>query len=140
MINKMVLSVLFFSSTVVACRNEVGLFITLPTPMEALSGSCLHIPCNFKTQNEEVFKSGKIFGVWIKRDSRFAQFPQNVFFNSSRTNKVSPMAITGNLKEKNCSTLFVDLNMSHEDTYYFRIESDRFRATANCDPLQINIK
>ncbi|KAK5599831.1 hypothetical protein CRENBAI_015081 [Crenichthys baileyi] len=30
--------------------------------------------------------------------------------------------------------------MSHADTYYFRIESDRFRATANCDPLQINIK
>ncbi|XP_023182562.1 sialoadhesin-like [Xiphophorus maculatus] len=140
MMSKMFLSVLFFTSSVGACGHDVGLFITAPTPMEALNGSCLHIPCNFTAKSEDSVSSGEPVGVWMKSDPSFSTFPQNVIFNSSETTNVYPMTITGNLKEKNCTTLFSGINQSHADTYYFRIEHGRFKASAICHALEIKIK
>ncbi|XP_043960131.1 myelin-associated glycoprotein-like [Gambusia affinis] len=140
MMNKMFLSVLFFSSSVVACVEDAGLFITAPTPMEALNGSCLHIPCSFTAKNEVSFSSGKPVGVWMKSDPKFSTFPQNVIFNSSETTNAYPMTISGNLMEKNCTTLFSGISQRHADTYYFRIESGQFKASAICNALQIKIK
>uniref|UniRef100_A0A087XVH8 Ig-like domain-containing protein n=1 Tax=Poecilia formosa TaxID=48698 RepID=A0A087XVH8_POEFO len=135
------MSVFFFSSkcSVIAC-GDVSLFITTPHPMEALNGSCLHIPCSFTAKSEGSFSSGKLVGVWMKSDPSFSTYPQNVIFNSSEKTSVYPMTITGDLKEKNCTTLFSGINQRHADTYYFRIEHGQFKASAICDALQINIK
>ncbi|CAN9506098.1 unnamed protein product [Ophioblennius macclurei] len=46
---------------------------------------------------------------------------------------------TGNLAERNCTTLFVNLTTSYTNTYYFRIANSPFKGTALCDPLQITI-
>ncbi|XP_032406772.1 B-cell receptor CD22-like isoform X1 [Xiphophorus hellerii] len=129
-----------FAGSVVACGHDVGLFITAPTPMEALNGSCLHIPCNFTAKSDGSSSSGEPVGVWMKSDPSFSTFPQNVIFNSSDTTNVYPMTITGNLKEKNCTTLFSGVNQSHADTYYFRIEHGQFKASAICHALEIKIK
>ncbi|XP_055364656.1 uncharacterized protein LOC114852870 [Betta splendens] len=109
--------------------------------MEALSGSCLIIPCNFSSKPEEEFNSTRAtFGVWIVNDHRFNDYPRNVIYNSSKTVNVYPMNITGNLWQRNCTTLFSDLKATHTDTYHFRIENGAFRATAQCNGLQINVK
>ncbi|CAI5673620.1 unnamed protein product [Oreochromis niloticus] len=137
----MLLSLLFIPSSLAACPQISNLFITAPTEMEALSGSCLQIPCNFSGTGNDVFDSRRsVFGVWIKNHSDVFAHPNNEIFNSSRTVNIYPMNITGNLKEKNCTTLFSNLTTTYTNTYYLRIMNWPFRATAVCDPLKITIK
>ncbi|XP_038548998.1 sialoadhesin-like [Micropterus salmoides] len=138
----MLLSVFFLSGVWADCPQQpAGLFITAPQKMEALNGSCLQIPCNFSAKAEQEFDSSReTFGVWIKSDSRFGINPDNVIFNSSRTVNIYPMRITGNLSQKNCTTMFSSLLTSYTNTYFFRIENKPFMSTASCDPLQITVK
>ncbi|CAI5673628.1 unnamed protein product [Oreochromis niloticus] len=137
----MLLSLLFIPNSLAACPQDSCLFITAPTEMEALSGSCLQIPCNFSETGTEKFDSRRsVFGVWIRNHSDVFAYPNNEIFNSSGTVNIYPMNITGNLKEKNCTTLFSNLTTTYTDTYYFRIMNWPFRATAICDPLKITIK
>uniref|UniRef100_A0A8P4G6I4 Ig-like domain-containing protein n=1 Tax=Dicentrarchus labrax TaxID=13489 RepID=A0A8P4G6I4_DICLA len=137
----MLLSVFFLSGALADCPQRSKLFITAPKKMEALSGSCLQIPCNLRHEPEQDFDSTReTFGVWIKTNSYFGNNPKNVIFNSSKTVNTYPMNITGNLSQKNCTTLFSSLITSYTDTYYFRIENNPCRATAECDPLQITVK
>ncbi|XP_030253889.1 vascular cell adhesion protein 1-like [Sparus aurata] len=137
----MLLSVFFVSGVLADCAVYSDLFITAPKKMEALSGSCLHIPCNFRVRDVREFDSRKeISVVWIKNQHTVKDNPNNVIFHSSEINNIYPMKITGNLREKNCTTLFSSLITSYTNTYYFRIESKLLMATASCDPLQINVE
>ena len=122
-----------------ACPEKLALTITAPLKMEALSGSCLQIPCNFRGRSEGQFYGGTAIGVWIKNDHDFGSYPENVIFRSDQTDNPYPMNITGNLKEKNCTTLFSNLNTTYTDIYYFRIENGPPKATAICDPLNITV-
>ncbi|KAM8823586.1 myelin-associated glycoprotein-like isoform 1-T4 [Spinachia spinachia] len=134
-------SVFFLSGDSESCHEITALFITAPKEMEALTGSCLQIPCNFRDKSGKEFNSKTTtFGVWIKNDSRFNHNPNNVIFNSSGTVSTYPMSFTGDLSQKNCSTLFSSLKTTYTDTYYFRVENRPFLATAACDPLQITVK
>ncbi|KAM7370070.1 hypothetical protein PAMP_011355 [Pampus punctatissimus] len=138
MLTDILLSVFFVTGALAACRSD--LFITTPRKMEALSGSCLQIPCNFSARKEEEFNSSRTtIGLWIKNDSRFKKFPNNVIFKSSQTRNTYPMKMIGNLNQKNCTTLFSSLNTTYTDTYFFRIENLPFKATAICDPPQIQV-
>ncbi|XP_078136704.1 myelin-associated glycoprotein-like isoform X2 [Sander vitreus] len=139
--DNMLLTVFFVSGALAACPKEPFLFITAPKNMEALSGSCLLIPCNFRAKPDEDFISTrKTFGVWIKTDSRFSNNRNNVVFNSSGTVTTYPMSITGDLSQKQCTTLFSSLMPNYTDRYFFRIENEPFTATAYCDPLQITVQ
>uniref|UniRef100_A0AAQ4RJ46 Ig-like domain-containing protein n=1 Tax=Gasterosteus aculeatus aculeatus TaxID=481459 RepID=A0AAQ4RJ46_GASAC len=109
--------------------------------MEALTGSCLQIPCNFSVKSEKEFNSTTTtFGVWIKNYPHFGRNPNNVIFNSSGTVSTYLMSFTGDLSQKNCTTLFSSLKTTYTDTYYFRVENRPFIATAVCDSLQITVK
>ncbi|XP_072234376.1 sialic acid-binding Ig-like lectin 13 [Leuresthes tenuis] len=137
----MFLSVFFLPGVLAECdKKHAGLSITAPKEMEALSGSCLQIPCSFATDHTTFNSTGTIYGVWIKSDDRFALNPNNVVFNSSKSTNIYQMKITGNLSQKNCTTLFSDLNTTHTDKYFFRVENGPFRATACDDPIQITVK
>ncbi|XP_051803358.1 sialic acid-binding Ig-like lectin 13 [Acanthochromis polyacanthus] len=138
----MLLSVFFLSDVSADCGvNTADLFITAPKEMEALSGSCLLIPCNFRAKEGTQFDSSRdIYGVWIKSDSHFSDKPDNVIFNSSQSSVNSyKMKMIGNLREQNCTTLFSDLDNSTTNKYFFRIENGPFKATACADPLQITV-
>ncbi|XP_034718193.1 sialic acid-binding Ig-like lectin 14 isoform X2 [Etheostoma cragini] len=137
----MLLSVFLVSGALTACPYNPDLFINTPKNMEALSGSCLLIPCNYRAKMDQDFKSTrKTSGVWIKSSKDFVKIPKNVIYNSSWEHNVYPMKITGDLSQKNCTTLFSSLITNHTDTYYFRIENWPSRATAECDPLQIRVR
>lgn len=107
--------------------------------MEALSGSCLQIPCNFSAKSDFDNKR-ETFAVWIRSDPRFSINLSNVIFNSSETVNTYPMHITGNLSSKNCTTLFSSLSPNYTDTYFLRIENKPFMATASCNPLKIRVR
>ncbi|XP_029954991.1 sialic acid-binding Ig-like lectin 7 [Salarias fasciatus] len=140
MMRNILLSFLFVSRTL-ACSDDAELFITAPEKLEALSGSCLLIPCNFRTAGETQFDSSRTtFGVWIKNDKNFGPHPENVIFNSSRQDSGYPMEITGDLSKKNCTTLFHHLTTSYSHNYFFRVENWPYKATAICERLQINIE
>ncbi|XP_044194968.1 sialic acid-binding Ig-like lectin 12 [Thunnus albacares] len=139
--DNMLLSVFFLTGALAACPDDADLFITAPLEIEALSGSCLQIPCNFSGRPRQEFDSRRTtFGVWIKNDPRFGYYPNNVIFKSSQTVNTYPMNITGNLSQNDCTTLFSSLNTTYTDRYFFRIESNEFRSTAFCDPVQITVK
>ncbi|XP_026035040.1 sialoadhesin-like isoform X1 [Astatotilapia calliptera] len=136
------LSVLLFVSGALAdCTKQAALSITAPEKLEALSGSCLQIPCSFRPKDEQTFISTrKIFGVWIKNYSRFGENPNNVIYNSSGAVSTYPISITGNLSQRDCTTLFSNLTTTYTDTYFFRVERERFKATADCNSLQITVR
>ncbi|KAL4000865.1 NACHT, LRR and PYD domains-containing protein 12 [Sarotherodon galilaeus] len=129
---------LFLSGALPDCHDGADLFITAPKQMEALSGACLHISCSFRTKEGQKFSSTrKTFGVWIKSYHKVTR--NNVIFNSSGAVSNYPMSITGNLSQRDCTTLFSDLTTNYTDTYFFRVESEPFKATAHCDSLQITV-
>lgn len=121
-----------------ACSDTSGLFITAPKKMKALSGSCLLMPCNFSAKSAQKFDR-ETSAVWIKHDHSTANFQHNVVFQSRGMVKKCPMNLTGNLSQTNCTTMFSRLIENYTDKYFFRIESKLFKATAICDPLQIEI-
>ncbi|XP_049912322.1 vascular cell adhesion protein 1-like [Epinephelus moara] len=135
----MLLHILFLSGALSDCPYVSHLFITAPQEMEALSGSCLQIPCNFSPVPDQNIVSTEIVGIWIKKHHNHRQ-KNNVIFDSSKTVNIYPMNITENLSEGNCTTLFSNLITSYTDTYYFRFENSDYKATAACDPLQITVK
>lgn len=121
------------------CTKTPSLFITTPKEMEALSGSCLQIPCDFHAQSDFDNKR-ETFAVWIRRDPRFSIDLRNVIFNSSETGNRYQMHITGNLSSRNCTTFFSRMSPNYTDTYYLRIENKPFMATASCNPLKITVR
>ncbi|XP_075309207.1 myelin-associated glycoprotein-like [Odontesthes bonariensis] len=134
------LTIFFVSDALASCPNPAALVITTPEIMDALSGSCLQIPCTFAAKEEGEFNGSRTsFGAWIKSNPKFAKNPDNVIFNSS-TKQIYPMRITGSLTQKNCTTLFSNLTAKYTDTYYFRVNNWPFQATASCSPLQIIVK
>uniref|UniRef100_A0AAX7U5A3 Ig-like domain-containing protein n=2 Tax=Astatotilapia calliptera TaxID=8154 RepID=A0AAX7U5A3_ASTCA len=137
----MLLMVLFVSGALATCPDEAAVFINASKKLEALSGSCLQIPCSFRPKEEQKFISTrKIIGVWIKNQSQFDGNQNNVIFNSSAAVNIYPMSITGNLSQRDCTTLFCNLITTYTDTYFFRVEREPFKATASCDPLQITVR
>ncbi|XP_016531151.1 myeloid cell surface antigen CD33-like isoform X2 [Poecilia formosa] len=139
------LSVFFLPGVQTGCKNkDPVLIITAPKEMEALNGSCLLIPCSFREKPEkpgEKFDNKReIFGVWIKSDSAFGNNPNNVIYNSSRSQNSYAVNISGNLREKNCTSVFFNVNSSQANRYFFRIENWLFRGTASCDPVNITVR
>ncbi|KAM6900520.1 B-cell receptor CD22-like [Xenentodon cancila] len=137
----MLLSVFFLSGVLADCDKNPSLFITAPKKIEVFNGSCLQISCNFSVEEGKEFNgSREITGVWLKHDTNLNLDKNNVVFNSSKQNNIYPINITGNMKVKNCTTLFSNLQTKHSDTYYFRIENGPFRSTASCDGVIITVQ
>ncbi|KAM9332219.1 sialoadhesin-like isoform 1-T1 [Pholidichthys leucotaenia] len=138
----LLLSLLFISGSLAAdCPWRTHLFITTPPEMEALSGSCLIIPCKFSSTVPEI-PNKRLFGAWRVNEDKFDSFPWKTVFSNWPIWPVNiyPMTITGNLNQKTCTTLFSNLTTSYTKYYFFRIENTKYKATAGCDPVYIKIK
>uniref|UniRef100_A0A8C6TD71 Ig-like domain-containing protein n=1 Tax=Neogobius melanostomus TaxID=47308 RepID=A0A8C6TD71_9GOBI len=129
---------LFFSdyATMLLCKE--GVTINTPSPMEALSGSCLNIPCTYTGLTIDPEKS--FTGIWSKTTPAYGQNAANVISVSGDSSKSYPMNITGNLKNRDCTTMFHDLTQRYEDNYFFRIENGPNKVTAACTNLQIRVR
>ncbi|XP_061570019.1 B-cell receptor CD22-like [Cololabis saira] len=125
LVNVVTLSLFFLPGALAACSDPVHLLITTPKKMKALEGSCLQVPCNYRAVdggNANFDKTKKIVGIWTNLDSN-----------------IDSVNITGNLTELNCTSVFFNLAQGQKE-YFFRIENDEFKATADCDGLHITVK
>lgn len=85
--------------------------VSLPKQIEALSGSCVTIPCSFQIQDR--FRNNLNSGckaVW-----KDANKDQTVEFTRQTT---------GDLTQNNCSTTLYDITSQHNRDYFFRLDCD----------------
>ncbi|KAM9552720.1 sialic acid-binding Ig-like lectin 13 isoform 1-T1 [Salvelinus alpinus] len=124
--------IVLFMSGVLACFGQRDLIATMPDRLDGLTGSCVQIPCSFDIpgQNKYTFNSTILTsGVWIKENPYFGGRPDNVIYNSSKTVNRYHGKITGNMSQKNCTTVFFNVTTNYANSYFFRIESQPFLAT-----------
>ncbi|XP_064189843.1 myelin-associated glycoprotein-like [Anguilla rostrata] len=99
----------------------------MPQTIEALAGSCVLIPCQFEVPENEVARLKKpANGVWRKRSQWFTGGVD--VYNSSHHQNILQGEITGDLIQKNCTTILDAIPSNYTDVYYFRIETG-FMAT-----------
>ncbi|XP_053506547.1 sialic acid-binding Ig-like lectin 14 isoform X2 [Ictalurus furcatus] len=104
----------------VLCRE---FSISLPESVEAVRGLCVLIPCSFEI--EEQF-DGDLqtdpTGIWLKDGTHDNN---NRVFNSKVTDKVNKIEgkLIGDLRMKNCTTIFYNIRQNYSGVYYFRIET-----------------
>ena len=119
---------------------HAALHASMPNKMEALSDTCLQIPCSFESVPSNLLDKNKTFiGLWLKSTHHFGPHPESVVCNGSKTNNTFPISIIGNMSEYNCTTVFTNMNSSYADVYYFRVERG-YMATDTCNPLTITVK
>ncbi|XP_056311010.1 Schwann cell myelin protein-like [Danio aesculapii] len=105
----------------VCCRD---FSISLPEKIQALSGSCVIIKCRFDI-NETYDKdlTERAAGVWYKDKHDKSSSP--VFkSNASTQNSFIKGNVTGQLKDKDCTTVFYDVRSNHIGQYFFKIEGE----------------
>ncbi len=125
--------ILFFCFYLAADNNIYS--AVMPQTVTALTGSCVQIPCTFSVSGfEDKRKKAKsIYGIWLKNKSQYASKDSFIAFNSSENiiRGFSDIQMTGNLSERNCTTVFYNIMNNHSDLYYFRLEMEPnvFRAT-----------
>ena len=114
-----------------SCHAE--LHASMPNKMEALSDTCLQIPCSFDSvPSNQLDKSKPIYGAWMKSS--------HLVFHSNIQDNMYPISIIGNMREYNCTTVFANMTSSYAGVYYFRVDSTSYRATDICSPLNITVK
>ncbi|CAL8400382.1 unnamed protein product [Gadus morhua 'NCC'] len=135
---EMLLNVIFVAGGEGCC--PAALNASMPNKMEALSDTCLQIPCSFESVPSNLLDKNKTFiGLWLKSTHHFGPHPESVVCNGSKTNNTFPISIIGNMSEYNCTTVFTNMNSSYADVYYFRVERG-YMATDTCNPLTITVK
>ncbi|XP_055015399.1 sialoadhesin-like [Boleophthalmus pectinirostris] len=132
--------VLLLCSGALGCKYPRNLNISVPN-LEALSGTCLLIPCTFNFPIKyKLDLTNPVLAIWSKTHPNLGKRIDSVLFHRATTGLTSLMKIIGDLHQKNCTTLFSDINTIHSDQYYFRIENNYFMGTAACDPLRITVQ
>ncbi|XP_036790688.1 B-cell receptor CD22 isoform X4 [Oncorhynchus mykiss] len=123
--------IVLFISGVLACFGRRDLIATMPDGLDVVTGSCMQIPCSFDIPDpQKTFNSAILLsGLWIKENPNFGERPDRVIFNSSEMFNRYQGKITGNMSQKNCTTVFFNVTTSYSDIYFFRIESQPYRAT-----------
>jgi hypothetical protein len=115
----------------------------MPDRLNGLTGSCVQIPCSFDVPDKDKDKFNSTIltsGVSIKTFHDVHQYQVNVIFNSSKMVNRYQGKITGNLSQKNCTTVFFNVTSSYFDKYYFRIDGQPYRATDPDKSVDIDVR
>ncbi|XP_035283283.1 B-cell receptor CD22-like [Anguilla anguilla] len=93
--------------------------VRMPQRIEALSGSCVLIPCTFDIEpqyDKDLTDEAK--GLWKKSSNN-----GEIVFDSNKTENTIKGTLIGKLEERNCTTILDRFPLAHNDTYFFRLES-----------------
>ncbi|KAI4810680.1 hypothetical protein KUCAC02_013617 [Chaenocephalus aceratus] len=90
----------------------------MPLKIDGLTGSCVKVPYTFSLDSTfDGDLDGFCKAIWT-RGSMF----RTIVFDSGLTGDQASGNLTGKLLNKECTTIFYNLQPSHSDNYYFRIE------------------
>ncbi|XP_061114261.1 myelin-associated glycoprotein-like [Conger conger] len=110
--------------------------IWMPQSIEALSGSCVLIPCRFEIPSEydpELAQcTHTVKGKWSKDETL-------LFDSSKQSGPPLQGKIAENLAQKNCTTVLENLPLSYSGQYHFRLECDTILKATFPPPVEINI-
>ncbi|XP_051727281.1 sialic acid-binding Ig-like lectin 7 [Ctenopharyngodon idella] len=128
---------LVFSSILSAAWCQSDINALYPKTLNATSGSCLLIPCQFTiSKKKEVFLDRSPVVTWI-RGSLWSLYDTDNFTNAHR--QMEPqMKMVGDLQKKNCSSVMMNLTSLHSDRYFFKFQSEDYSVTKT-KAVQINV-
>ncbi|XP_016331242.1 myelin-associated glycoprotein-like [Sinocyclocheilus anshuiensis] len=121
----------------VCCRD---FSISLPQNIQALSGSCVIIKCRFEIEekhDKNLVPESAATGLWLK--DGYKMNDHLVFHSTDPKPNHFNGKITGNLREKNCTTVFYNVSSKHTGRYYFRIESGDLKYIYSVNTSTINV-
>uniref|UniRef100_A0A671R924 Ig-like domain-containing protein n=1 Tax=Sinocyclocheilus anshuiensis TaxID=1608454 RepID=A0A671R924_9TELE len=113
--------------------------ISLPQNIQALSGSCVIIKCRFEIEekhDKNLVPESAATGLWLK--DGYKMNDHLVFHSTDPKPNHFNGKITGNLREKNCTTVFYNVSSKHTGRYYFRIESGDLKYIYSVNTSTIN--
>jgi hypothetical protein len=94
----------------------------MPQNIEALSGSCVAIPCSFTLgSGYESSLTASCKGIWRKGWRRVHVFDSSLTGTGLNTIQGN---LTGNLQQKECTTILNDFTSYFNDYFCFRLECD----------------
>uniref|UniRef100_A0A672LV38 Zmp:0000000650 n=1 Tax=Sinocyclocheilus grahami TaxID=75366 RepID=A0A672LV38_SINGR len=111
----------------------------LPQNFQALSGSCVIIKCRFEIEEKHdinLVPESAATGLWLKDGDKTNE--HLVFHSTDHKSNHFNGKITGNLLEKNCTTVFYNVSSKHTGRYYFRIESGGLKYVYTVNTSTIN--
>ncbi|KAJ8289708.1 hypothetical protein GJAV_G00004370 [Gymnothorax javanicus] len=110
--------------------------VWMPKHIEALSGSCVWIPCRFEIlqqwDKELISCRYSVIGQWFRDGAKV--FDSRNYITSHLKGK-----ITGDLLQKNCTTVLEKVPMTSSGQYNFRLECSKLKWTFK-QMVELNIK
>uniref|UniRef100_A0A3B3HPM3 Ig-like domain-containing protein n=1 Tax=Oryzias latipes TaxID=8090 RepID=A0A3B3HPM3_ORYLA len=90
--------------------------VRLPQTVEAVTGSCLTIPCSFEIKSEyEKYLNNKCEAKWQSTKEHNGDQRTNLKLTTTKD-------MMGDLTKKNCTSTFKNINPKHSDQYHFRLD------------------
>ncbi|XP_036394436.1 myelin-associated glycoprotein-like [Megalops cyprinoides] len=111
--------------------------VWMPQSIEALSGSCVLIPCRFQLKSGWDRDLHRPAGVWMKGGTNRNG---DTVIDSSRTRNRIQGGITGDLLKKNCTTVLNNIPADYSDKYFFRLECPTALKWTFQPSVQINVR
>ncbi|XP_067094221.1 B-cell receptor CD22 [Osmerus mordax] len=109
----------------------------VPSPVSALLGSCVVIPCSFNYPEPEK-KSSEVTGIWAPKNFEKIYHPDRCTVLQDYKDRTQ---LVGDLQVKNCSLRIDPLHQSDTGPFHFRIEvKDSFKYSYVDNTVSIDIK
>ncbi|XP_033968694.1 myelin-associated glycoprotein-like [Trematomus bernacchii] len=98
--------------------------ITMPLRIDGLTGSCVKVPCTFDFDSQfDVDLDHTCKAIWIRGSLKGTNVFDSSLTGDQARGNILQGNLTGNLQNKECTTIFYNMPPSHSD-YYFRIQCD----------------